>query len=97
MRILSGVHIQEQELLLTREITFNSKDRKIPIRSEAQIKLTQDFNLITQGNGCLITTHGYRAICFSWQKAMKSLRLSGKKCWRYLYAQQLNANPKHKI
>ncbi|KTD65145.1 phage integrase N-terminal domain-containing protein [Legionella shakespearei] len=91
MRILPGVHIQEHELLLTREITFNSKDRKIPIRSEAQIKLIQDFNLLTQGNGCLITTYGYRAICFSWQKVMKSLRLSGKKCWRYLYAQQLSS------
>jgi site-specific recombinase XerD len=91
MRILLGVHIQEHELLLTREITFNSKDRKIPIRSEVQIKLIQDFNILTQGNGCLITTHGYRAICFSWQKAMKSLRLSGKKCWRYLYAQQLSS------
>lgn len=91
MRILPEVHIQEHELLLTREITFNSKDRKIPIRSEAQRKLIQDFNTLTQGNGCLITTHGYRAICFSWQKAMKSLRLSGKKCWRYLYAQQLSS------
>lgn len=91
MRILPGVHIQEHELLLTREITFNSKDRKIPIRSEAQIKLIQDFNLLTQENGCLITTHGYRAICFSWQKTMKSLRLPGKKCWRYLYAQQLSS------
>ncbi|HAU1874566.1 TPA: hypothetical protein ACF5XO_000689 [Legionella pneumophila] len=91
MRILPGVHIQKNELLLTREITFNSKDRKIPIRSEAQIKLIKDFNLLTQGNGCLITTNGYRAICFSWQKTMKSLRLSGKKCWRYLYAQQLNS------
>ncbi|HGC5653725.1 phage integrase N-terminal domain-containing protein [Legionella pneumophila] len=68
MRILPGVHIQEHELLLTREITFNSKDRKIPIRSEIQIKLIQDFNALTQGNGCLITTHGYRAICFEWQK-----------------------------
>ncbi|CZH64018.1 TPA: hypothetical protein JBA76_08645 [Legionella pneumophila subsp. pneumophila] len=91
MRILPGVHIQEHELLLTREITFNSKDRKIPIRSEAQIKFIQDFNILTQENGCLIATYGYRAICFSWQKAMKSLRLSGKKCWRYLYAQQLNS------
>ncbi|HAT2147047.1 phage integrase N-terminal domain-containing protein [Legionella pneumophila] len=91
MRILPGVHIHERELLLTREITFNSKDRKIPIRSEAQIKLIQDFNILTQGNGCLITTHGYRAICFGWQKTMKSLRLSGKKCWRYLYAQQLSS------
>ncbi|HAT7074298.1 TPA: hypothetical protein JAN90_16370 [Legionella pneumophila] len=54
MRILPGVHIQEHELLLTREITFNSKDRKIPIRSEAQIKLIQDFNILTQGNGCLM-------------------------------------------
>ncbi|HDS3848406.1 phage integrase N-terminal domain-containing protein [Legionella pneumophila] len=97
MRILPEVHIQEHELLLTREITFNSKDRKIPIRSEAQIKLTQDFNILTHGNGCLITTHGYRAICFSWQKAMKSLRLSGTKCWRYLYAQQLSSQLSSRI
>lgn len=79
MRILPGVHIQEHELLLTREITFNSKDRKIPIRSETQIRLIQSFNTLTQGNGCLITSHGYRAVCFSWQKTMKSLRLSSKK------------------
>ncbi len=91
MRILPGVHIQENELLLTREITFNSMDRRIPIRSEAQIKLIQAFNALTQGNGCLITSHGYRAVCFSWQKTMKALRLSGKKCWRYLYAKQLQS------
>lgn len=91
MRILPGVHVQEHELLLTREITFNSMDRKIPIRSEAQIKLIQAFNALTKDNGCLITSYGYRAVCFSWQKAMKSLRLSGKKCWRYLYAQHLRS------
>jgi len=91
MRLLPGVHIQDQELLLTREMTFNSQDRKIPFRSDIQSTVINQFNALTQGNQSLIVSHGYRAVCFSWQRTVKALRLPSKKSYRYLYAQQLHA------
>lgn len=90
LRVLPGVHVQKNHLLLTREITFNSMDRKIPIRSKTQVNLIQEFNALVQEKN-LISSYGYRATCFCWQKAMRTLKLPIKKSWRYLYAQQLYA------
>ncbi len=87
MRLIPGVHIQENKLWLTREITFNSMDRIVPIRSAVQVSFIHEFNLLTQNQHTLIEVHGYRALCFIWHKALKELRIPAKRSCRYLYAQ----------
>lgn len=37
MRLIPGVHVQQDALWVTRDIAFNSTDRFIPIRSKTQI------------------------------------------------------------
>lgn len=87
MSLTPGVHVQESHLWLTREITFNNLDRIVPIRSAMQISIINAFNLITQNQHTLIEIHGYRALCFTWHKALKALRIPAKRSCRYLYAQ----------
>ena len=87
MHLLPGVHVQKNHLWLTREITFNSLDRIVPIRSETQINIINEFNLITKNQHRLIELYGYRALCFTWSKALKTARIPVKRSCRYLYAQ----------
>ena len=87
MRLIPDVHVQKNKLWLTREITFNCMDRIIPIRTEVQANIVNEFNLLTKNQHTLIETHGYRALCFTWSKALKTLRIPAKKSCRYLYAQ----------
>ena len=87
MSLIPGVHVQESHLWLTREITFNSMDRIVPIRSAVQVSIINEFNLLTQNQHTLIEVHGYRALCFIWHKALKALRIPAKRSCRYLYAQ----------
>ena len=87
IHLIPGVHVQENTLWLTREITFNSQDRIIPFRSEIQLSIINEFNLITKNQYRLIDLHGYRALCFTWSNALKAARIPTKKSCRYLYAQ----------
>lgn len=88
MRLLPGIHVQEHKLWLTREITFNSQDRIVPFRSKIQEDIIGEFNVLTQNQHNLISSQGYRSLCFSWRKALKTLKLPHSKSYRYLYAQQ---------
>ncbi len=87
MRLIPGVHVRENKLWLTREITFNSMDRYVPVRSDEQEDIINEFNDVTRNQRTLIELHGHRALCFTWSKALKSLRIPVKKSCRYLYAQ----------
>ena len=87
MRLIPGVHVRDNTLWVTRDITFNSMDRVIPIRSDTQAKIIEEFNLITHNQHTLISMHGYRTLCFRWNTALKTLRIPVKKSCRYLYAQ----------
>lgn len=87
LKRLACVHVQESHLWLTREMTFNSMDRIVPIRSAVQVSIINEFNLLTQNQHTLIEVHGYRALCFIWHKALKALRIPTKRSCRYLYAQ----------
>ncbi|KTD26052.1 phage integrase N-terminal domain-containing protein [Legionella israelensis] len=92
MRLLPDVHVQNNHLLLTREITFNHLDRKVPIRTPTQMAILRIFHHLTQKQHCLINSFGYRVVCFRWQKAMKALRWPAKKSYRYMYAQLTQAS-----
>ena len=43
IHLLPRVHIRDTHLLITREITFNSEDRIIPIRNETQKAILEDL------------------------------------------------------
>jgi len=45
MRIMPSVHVRGHQIFITREIAFNSQDRVIPIRTEAQRNIIDEFNL----------------------------------------------------
>jgi hypothetical protein len=87
MRLIPVVHVRGNTLWVTRDITFNSMDRVIPIRTDTQAKIIDEFNIITQNQHTLVDLYGYRALCFRWNKALKTLRIPVKKSCRYLYAQ----------
>ena len=91
MRILPDIHVQEDRLWLTREITFNSQDRVIPLRSEIQERIIHEFNELTQRKNNLISVQGYQALCFSWRKSLQAINLSPYKSYRYHYAQQVHS------
>jgi NADH:ubiquinone oxidoreductase subunit len=90
MHLIPGVHVQENILWLTREMTFNSQDRVVPIRTDVQANIINEFNLVTQNRFTFIELHGYRAVCFIWSKALKDLRIPVKKSCRYVYAQLMS-------
>lgn len=92
MRLLPDVHVKDSHLLLTREITFNHQDRKVPVRTLTQRAILRIFHHLTQKQYSLINSFGYRVVCFRWQKAMKALRWPAKKSFRYMYAQLTHAS-----
>ncbi len=44
MRMMPSIHIQEQQLWLTREITFNNEDRFVPFQNPEQTKILKKLN-----------------------------------------------------
>lgn len=83
------IHASECSLWITREIAFNSSDRKIPVRTENQTVVINLFNWLTQQNGNLIQLKSYEEIRIIWRSALAKHRLSSTKSWRYLYAKQM--------
>lgn len=90
MRIVPDIHIQNNSLWLTREITFNSLDRLIPVRTEPQQQILHELKQLTSGNSNIITSHKYNVVRLHYGDAMQSLKLPSLKAYRYLYAQQLH-------
>jgi hypothetical protein len=88
MRIVPSIHAQEQQLWLTREMTFNNEDRFVPFQTEAQEKILTVFVDITKPHQNLIESHGYDAVRFAWRDALRVLKLPPRKSYRYLYAQR---------
>lgn len=89
MRIVPDIHIQEHTLWLTREITFNSVDRFIPIRTATQTQILDELKQLTDGTSNLLARHKYNLVRIHYRDAMESLELSPLKSYRYLYAQLL--------
>ena len=86
-RLVPDIHIREQILWLTRDITFNHQDRTVPIRSNQQLEVLTKFQELTYPNQSILEMHGHRAILRSYYRFMTLARLSPKKSYRYLYAQ----------
>ncbi len=83
------IHIKEHKLLLTREVAFNSEDRKIPIRHESQLVIIQALIQYSKGRQSLVDMHPYNTIRTLWDMALSAYKLPTNRTYRYLYAQQL--------
>jgi hypothetical protein len=84
MRINPSIHVRAEKLWLTREITFNSRDRVIPILTKEQHLLLNQL----KGEKNLIELYGYDAVRLAWQQELCQLKLPVQKSYRYFYAQQ---------
>ncbi|WP_131783790.1 phage integrase N-terminal domain-containing protein [Legionella gresilensis] len=82
------IHIQEDSLWITRNISFNSLDRTIPIRNETQETILSEIRQLTQRKA-IVEFNGYEETKFAWRKELKKYALPLKKSWRYLYAKQM--------
>ena len=86
MRMVPSIHLQEHQLWLTREITFNNEDRCVPIQSTEQQKILNELNELTKTHKNLIKSHGYDAVLFAWRETLRALKLPPQKAYRYVYA-----------
>lgn len=86
-RINPDIHIRENMLWLTRDITFNHQDRAVPIRSNTQLSILDSYRSLVKSDESMLAVHGYHAILHDHKKTMKVAGLALKKTYRYLYAQ----------
>lgn len=90
MRLVPDIHIQENNLWITREIASSSYDRFIPIRNHDQIKIIQLFQSLCRQDQNLISTFGYHHVRESYSLQLTSLGLTSSKTYRYLYARMVH-------
>lgn len=82
------INMQEDSLWITRDISFNSIDRTIPIRNETQKSVLDEIKKITSSK-TIAKFNGYEETKFAWRKELKKNNLPLNKSWRYLYAKQM--------
>lgn len=88
MRLAPDIHTQDNAILLTREISTNSRDRMIPLRSNRQLEVLNDFRLLCKGTN-LIISHGYHPLRYAYTTELKAKNLPSAKSYRYLYAKTM--------
>ena len=93
MRINPSIHVRAEKLWLTREMTFNSRDRVIPILTKEQRLLLNQM----KGEKNLIELYGYDAVRLAWQQELRHLKLPPQKSYRYIYAKQRYEQLKNKL
>jgi hypothetical protein len=89
IHIQSFLHVRDKELWVIRDIAFNSMDRIIPIRTENQRMILEQFNQYTEQHHMLVHMKTYDLIRLEWRNALTKHRLSPLKSWRYLYARKM--------
>ena len=82
------IHIKDHTLWITREISFNSEDRMIPIRNSNQQLILAELCKLTN-NQSIREISSYDAIRMAWRSELSSQNLPTNKSWRYLYAKWL--------
>jgi len=86
MRMVPSIHVQDHQLWLTREMTFNNEDRCVPFQNSEQKKILNALAELTNTHKNLIESHGYDAVLFSWRETLRALKLPPQIAYRYLYA-----------
>ncbi|HAT6977301.1 TPA: integrase [Legionella pneumophila] len=82
------INIQPDSVWITRNISFNSLDRTIPIRFETQKAILDDIKMLTDGKS-IAEFNDYEDTKLAWRKALKKHALPISKAYRYLYAKQM--------
>ncbi|WP_133130249.1 hypothetical protein [Legionella yabuuchiae] len=90
IRIKPNIHTQQNNLWLTREITFNGQDRIVPYRNEIQTSIIDSLKELTQGPYSLLQVYGEQNLKARLRSSHNQLKLPKSKSWRYLYAKWLN-------
>lgn len=86
MYIKPAIHIRDNGLWITREISTNNKDRLIPVISREQQAILEKLNTLISGNRSLSEQFGERHLRLAWKFALSTLQLPTNMNYRYLYA-----------
>ena len=86
MRLNPEIHILDNELWVTREISTNRKDRLIPIVSEQQHTILTQLKTTTEEKNSLQKKFGEKHLRLAYKFALSTLKLPTHLNDRYLYA-----------
>jgi site-specific recombinase XerD len=92
MRLSPSIHIRENKLWITREVTRNSYDKVVPLNDDKQKEIIQSFLKLCSQGACLIESYGYHQVCSVYSFELKKLKLPSSKTYRYLYAKKRHAD-----
>ena len=87
IKITPEIHITEDELRITREISTNSKDRVVPIQSQIQNELIELIMQQLKSSKPWLKQMDESYIRLVYQYELTSIGLSSRIQYRYLYAQ----------
>jgi site-specific recombinase XerD len=87
IKLIPDVHITENELWITREISTNSKDRIVPIQSKTQCELIALIVQQLRPSASLLKQADESYIRLAYQYELTTMGLSTRIQYRYLYAQ----------
>lgn len=86
MFLVPAIHIHENELWITREISTNRKDRLIPIINEEQQIIITKLVTLTENKKSLHQQFGEHHLRLAYKFALSALKLPTQVSYRYLYA-----------
>lgn len=86
MRWIPAIHVDNNELWITREISSNSKDRVTPIQSTQQQLLIVMIKDILNPDRSLLNQFGEAHVRLVYRYALKTIGLSTNIQYRFLYA-----------
>ena len=89
IRVSPQIHFRDHYLWITREISFNSCDRMIPVRYDEQKQCLNELIAHLHGADSLIRRYRYESLRVQWRETLFSLNLPTNRSYRYLYARLL--------
>lgn len=95
--LVPSIHIQDELLWITREISTNHRDRLVPIVSEEQHDIIAKLTTITEGRKSLCQQFGEQHVRLAYKFALGTLKLPTNKNYRYLYAKTRFADLCHSL
>lgn len=86
MNLVPAIHVYDNELWITREISTNRKDRLIPIISDEQHNTITKLISLTEHNISLHQKFGETHLRLAYKFALSALKIPTHMNYRYLYA-----------
>ncbi len=81
-----AIHIRNNELWITREISTIHKDRLIPVISAEQHVILDKLKIMIPGNNNLCAQFGEQHLRLAWKFTLSTLKLPTHLNYRYVYA-----------